>query len=473
MSSFIKRKLTLENLKRYLPYLILLMVTFLFYKNVSLSGDDAVYFHDALNGEDIHNIREYIIKRYNTWSSRLLMEPVDIFMTNHLWIWKIVSPLMYVLLLYSINKLFLDNKNENQIMLYVSMLLILLFPQQLFNSAGWCITTILYLYPLSLYMFSLIPIKKIIKNEKIKPYEYVLYLLAYIFAINEEQMLVISILTDLLFLIYQIKTKDKNKNKNKLIFIYFIISIIQFIIVITCPGNHSRVKIETQAYFKNFEKLNMIDKFALGTISTMQHLLYYINEVYIVFNIVITSAILKNKKTSTFAKLMSFLPLMTSILFYVMISLRIINKVMYGCSLSKILRSSAGVMIVIVSILNYIAIIFNVYNALPKNKKIIGIFTIMTGFISRIMLGFSASLYASSTRTYLFLFMAMIIVVIFIMNDDYNKINEKDVNLDNNDIALLSKTEFYYLVLFIFVMAIIATTKNTIYIYNFIKNSSF
>ncbi|CAG9704379.1 hypothetical protein [Clostridium neonatale] len=100
--------------------------------------------------------------------------------------WKVLNIASLMLLAVSISKL-LVGKNARRYN-WIIVALVLAYPFKDMSTAGWAATTINYTWPLSLGLYSLIIVKKILKNENIKWYEYILSIIALIYAINVEQM---------------------------------------------------------------------------------------------------------------------------------------------------------------------------------------------------------------------------------------------------------------------------------------------
>ena len=103
------------------PFLILIMIyTFLSFF-MEKSGDD-VWF--AIVNEN-KNLFTFITERYNTWSSRVIIETILVIFAKYLpvSVWKISNLGIFYLLVYSISKLLIIHKNENIkiINTYISM----------------------------------------------------------------------------------------------------------------------------------------------------------------------------------------------------------------------------------------------------------------------------------------------------------------------------------------------------------------
>ena len=162
-------------------------------------------FLESVTGTTIFS---YIGPRYFNWTSRFIIEYVLCFvLKTSKYLWILIEALMVALAGYSISRLFIkENKSQNNIMLLFMMLL---YPLNVMNSAGWAATTVNYMWPLATCLFALIPIRKIWDGEKIKIWEYFLYTIALIFAGNQEQTCSILCGTYILFTILMILKNKK------------------------------------------------------------------------------------------------------------------------------------------------------------------------------------------------------------------------------------------------------------------------
>ena len=266
--------------------------------------DDQVFL-ESVTGTSVWS---YVGPRYYTWSSRLIIEFVlcsVLKISKYLWI--LIEALMVSLAGYSISKLFIkndDNKKENIIMLVA---MILLYPITQMNSAGWAATTINYMWPMALGLFSLISIKKAWDGEKIKFWQYSLYVIALIFAANQEQACAILFGTYLLFAILMI---IKNKKIHPFIVIQNILVIASLVFILTCPGNGVRTQTEIENQFKDFEMLTILDKIGLGLTSTMGVIIDKGNTIFALMSILIAVNIFLNYKERLY-RVVSLVPVFT------------------------------------------------------------------------------------------------------------------------------------------------------------------
>ena len=89
-----------------------------------------------------------------------------------MFIWKIASIGMCYLLVYSISELFIEkNKRNLNTILCICLLTII----TLLRETGWMATINNYLWVAATGLYAIIPLKKIIKQEKISKIQNILY----------------------------------------------------------------------------------------------------------------------------------------------------------------------------------------------------------------------------------------------------------------------------------------------------------
>ena len=415
-----KKILNNKILSMSLIFLLLLSIHAVFKVNFN----DDVWFKNII-GTEYKNIFEYIPIRYNTWSSRLVIESILIYLLacpNI--IWCVMDSLIIMLIIYSIDYLFKNNKNYMLI-----FLIILLYPLHEMKSAGWYATTLNYLWPLALGLFSLIPIKNKIIEKKEKRYMYPLYILSIIFACNQEQMCAVILSFYIIFDIYLYK-----KGKlNKFLLIQTLISLISIIFILTCPGNNERSIIETTTWYPSYESFNILKKISLGIISTFYFLNYRFNFVVLVLLLLfpIISVLNKTKITN---KIISLIP----ILIYILSSLSVLNIDVYIVNLfekikifkdpvSDIYLNKTLIFSLFISLIFFITILINICTIFKSNKKILISLIYLAGLATRLIMSFSPTLYASSMRTFIFFDFSLIIIIYFLL--DSLKYNKKIYNI--------------------------------------------
>ena len=277
----------MEKIKKYTPWII----TFLYGIIVSFTkspfiGDAEAFL--SLKG----NYISILIMRYHQWTSRVIIEGILLFVLKNFngILLSIINLLMIIILYISLKNIF--NKKKEIYINYIIVGLIILYTYSDMVSAGWSASTVNYLWPLVLCIFSFIPIISIIKKENKSNKILFLTIPALLFSTNQEQCAALAFGFSLLFLIYYYL---KNKKINYTILIYTLISLLGIIFALTAPGNIIRLDSELCTWFKDYNKLGIIDKIFLSLNNTFDILLCRINYIGIVFYSTLTYYHIKNK----------------------------------------------------------------------------------------------------------------------------------------------------------------------------------
>lgn len=395
-------------------------------------------FLESVTGTSIWS---YVAPRYFNWTSRFLIEyALCGVLKASKYLWILIECLMVALAGYSISRIFVkDNKNENNVML---LFMILIYPLNVMNSAGWAATTTNYMWPLATCLFSLIPIRKIWDGEKIHLWQYPLYTLALIFAGNQEQTCAILFGTYLLFTLLMI---IKNKKIHPYMVVQTLLIITSLIFILTCPGNYIRNSQETTNHFRDFEMLTIIDKISLGFTSTMGLLIEEGNLVYTILCLLITVYIFSNYKEKLY-RVVALVPLFS--IFLTAFTTYTTNLMFPFFGAFKDLVTAEHVMLtaancnnllntipLIFACANFICISLSILLIFKNLKSNIAILVFLVGLASKVMIGFSPTVFLSGARTMIFFEFAMIIVSILIWQELIKK-------NDKSDKKIQKRTEF-------------------------------
>ena len=216
----------------YLPYIILtLLLIMVHYPIHIINGDDVAYARQMSDGV---NLFSTLFARYYAWSSRLIVELFMYIVVQNELIWKAVNILMYLLLMYSLDKLVdCESRIAKR---YLIAALLLIFPIAEMNSAGWVATTTGYFWTISMGAFALIVVKKALNGEKLTVCDYILSSLAIIYAANHEQMAVVLIIIYSALLIYSLIVK----RFSGIFLVHGCIAVLEMIAILLAPGNAAR-----------------------------------------------------------------------------------------------------------------------------------------------------------------------------------------------------------------------------------------
>lgn len=295
------------------PFVVLFLIMFSFNIFKDTATNDDVWFSKVTTGaitNEVQNMSEYMKWRFDTWSSRLLIEffLIKLCMSAGI-VWKILDAIIWAVLAYVLYKVFCSK--ENSVMRWLSVGFVLLIPQDLLCSAGWIATTVNYTWVITFGLICLIPIRKCLDDKKIKWYEYVIYICSMLYACNAEQMCLVLWTVWTIFIIYFI-IKKKLKVLHVLL---YIISIVSLILILKCPGNKARIVSETKTFFPEFESLSIVQKLEISCVSTMQYYIYNFNFIYFILTLLLLINILKKYPKNFLTKIIVMFPFLVGIMF--------------------------------------------------------------------------------------------------------------------------------------------------------------
>lgn len=415
-------------------FIVLLCLIHICIPNI-LIADDVMFSNAITNNE---NMLEFLCNRYSSWSSRIIIEFIIVTVLHISFdLWKVLNILIWTLLVKSVSKICM---NDNYIIDIIICALVFVFPINVINNTGWVATTMNYLWVVSLGCYSISLIIDYIKDKKISLLKAFSYLFACLYSTNQEQMAVVEFCIFVIFLIYElIKNKSFKilKNRKELI-ILLIITVCNLIFILLCPGNYIRKEIEIEKWFPEYSSFNILQKIELGITSTMSTLVFNFNLYYFILTSLIfiyNKYVSKNK----FDMLISAIPIAASCLFILFKNIIILC---FGIDILKFkalaLMSKLDVSILDDILIFYIYILIlliipiSLYRIF-KDKKIsiicVGIY--LLGIITRLIMGFSPTVFASGERTFIFLYVSFIICITFVLK---YIIEEKIVRLKHNEI---------------------------------------
>jgi hypothetical protein len=416
------------------PFLILFFGMVLIHFIIRLNHGDDLYFKDVLLHQ---NLIEWLRERYMTWSSRLIIEAVMVsILTISLKIWNIIDVLIILLLGVSIARVFTSyNRKTN----WIIVCMIFIYPFLDMSSAGWAATTINYLWPLSLGLYSFIVIKKIYNNENIKKYEYILSILAILFSANQEQMCAILLPIYFILMVFFI-IKKKN-----IIFIGIqtVLVLFSIIFIFTCPGNKLRKASEIKNWFCDYGMLSFIDRVQLGYSSSIGKIIFQCNIIFVTLCLVISVCIF-NKYKSKILRVISLIPLVSTI--YCSFNSNFANSITrYGIiNFENYDSLTPYILLIYIGMLCLCVLISIYFCCKDKVKACMLIFMIIIGTASRMAIGFSPTIWASSDRTFLFMYFSFIIVAISAFDEISH---EKSIFVLTPTIGILSGISYLTLIL--------------------------
>ena len=375
-------------------------------------ADDVFFKNIAMN-----DLPHFLGTRYQVWSSRILIEFVLVtFLHLPDVCWFFCNTLFLFLIGYSLCKLFRVETFSSQAIIY---LLIFLYPLYQMSGAGWYATTINYLWPFACGLFSLIPIRNVLDGKKMKPIFYPFTIFSLLFACNQEQMCALLFAFYLLFLGYFLL----KKKKCSFLWVLFLITLCSLFFILTCPGNGVRSLQEMNNWYPAYQNFNIIQKGILGLLSTVSFTIFRLQLPFLVLSFLLVFS-LRNHE-SIFVRINSYVPLGILILFrfFPTVTFELFPAFSYFVSrlqefmtpVSSVPLSFFLLLLLIFSLFLIFSIAISLYFIFREEKgdqKYFFQLVYLAGVASRLILGFSATLYASGDRTFLFYYYGMIFCIL-------------------------------------------------------------
>lgn len=359
----------------------------------------------------------YLVERYNTWSSRLLIEFFVIFFNKNLIIFKFFNTLVLVslpLIIWKIIKICSISSSQNSSFIYCIYIIVFLYNFGAMKTAGWVTTTVFYFYPLYALLLAFL-IKRSFFGLLFKS----VYILLLLFACNNELSAIIVFLISIFYLVLQ---KIKNKPVDSYVYISLVISILMISFSAICPGNHHRSVIEISTWFPEFANFGLTYKIYLGIFDTLHHYSMTRN-VSILF--LIATLLILNKVKSKYAILVIIL------LYGLMHLFKFIESHYFVFYITKDF-SIYSIFSLIYTVIFWLLIIGMLFKTIKFSNNLIIVLSIIAAcLISRFVMGLSPTIFASGERTFIFLDFSILITSALLLH-------YKNVPLKN-----------YYMVLFV------------------------
>ena len=384
-----------------LPFGIMFIAIFFLHFFMNFCGDD-LWFSKQLSN---FSLMDYVINRYHTWSSRGVIEGLLVVLAKYnIFIWRIFDSFLYTLSAYLV--VYLVDKNKTKKITILTILLFLLYPCIEMSSAGWVATTMNYSWCFAFGLLSFLPLINREYGRKSNIWIYILSIFGLIYASNQEQMCALVFGFNLLYLFYSLIYKKKIDKYNLFSLIF---SVISLIIILTCPGNALRTASEITNWFPEFSKYGPLQKIYLGVVPTFGLLLE--NKIlFTIFYIMLSIVTLLHTK-NRYLKLISYFNVffILSLTVFRTNLLNIFPNFQYAFDIF----TYAGIPDIRVKY-TYVPIVISIYLIISscymlamsyKNERFFPLMLFIAGFMSRLIIGFSPTVFVSGPRTAFFFYM--------------------------------------------------------------------
>lgn len=399
-----------------------------------------IFIHIKMNtnfGDDIHyrehyvNIVDTLINYYKIWGSPSLPNAVlYLFIKLPDTVFKIFNILFILLTGYSILKITYDenSKHTNWIIVFF----IMLYPFTQMGSAGWISTSSVYLFPISFGLYSLVYLRFVIDDKTLVKLNYFLFWTSLLIGLGNLQM---SCIIFGIYAIFNIFFALKGKVYKFSIF-QNVTALLFIVYHVTSPGNANRSIQETARWFPDFNMISTVNKIKLGFTSTLGNLISGPNLFFLCFTCLLVIGVYCKYKNVLY-RAISLIPFLSSLLFGGFIHtfsdlfsslIVLMNNGSYDFLQINLYNfySKTNYISIILGFTILGAILTSIYLIFENTLKMLTVEIIfLAGFCSRMIMSFSPTIYASSTRTFIFFYFAIIICATLIFNNVSENITEE------------------------------------------------
>lgn len=377
-------------------------------------ADDAVFFK---------KVSHLSLPEFLRNSARPIIDSFTYFFVKKPLLWRMINPLILVLSSRLLSE-YLSLKNDFIKTVILSCLLI--YPAMVVVDAGFIATTLNYLWPVTFALLCLLPTWKKLNNSKPHWFEQILFLPCLLYATNMQQTAVILVI---LFGIANFYFIFKNDFSIYIMLQFFVSSLcLIYSYIINTSGDNSRMLREINRYFPEFSSLSFFEKAELGFSSTFYCLTLKPCFAWFAFFIFLSVLVFfVFKKTNNIVRriIVSF-PLLFSVwglIHYYCPEGFIFPKVFIPGDLQHYNLSKAIYSFEPASDMLFIIVVLCILYALlilidDKKKIMITIAILFSGLGSRILMGFSPTVWASGYRTFYLTFISLIIISLIVIKEN-------------------------------------------------------
>ena len=419
-----KQKITEVVSSWYFPFIALVLAVAVIHFIITPgTKDDAIYAgHLARYGSGL----KYLISDYKAWSSRQIIESVLIYVIHFKTLWAVLDTLLFSLAAFSISLIAGTLKNA-RINRWIC-LLALIYPFADAGTAGWVVTSVYYIWTMSLCLVAIIPVAKIARGQRIAWWEYPLYAIALLFSGNIEPVTAVLLCVYGVFLIVAIK----KKLPRGYLISQLAVLLAMLAYILTCPGNDLRHINEVAGQFPEFDMIPLWRKFEMGYSSTWYEYIMQPNFLFIAFAAIVACAVFALSKSKA-ARGVSLVPITAAVAFGLVANTNSFISPALSLIADKLGKFGTG--IDFASFKTYIpdliitavfASIFIAFFAAFEKKTDAWIcsLALLMGFGSRMAMSLSPTIWVSGSRTFIYMYFSFIVCAAMLLREWLGKKGE-------------------------------------------------
>ena len=412
-NTFMSPKFMNDKTIKFCIYIVFAIFSFCQHYHLEYVGDDLIMGP----GVDTYTLWENFVWHWD-YNGRIV---TDVFANiwyrfpSMMW-WKVFDTGVYVVTATLISRIYTKNTWKHSLIVCA---LILLFPFNYMESAGYIATSANYLYPIVGVLFILRLFKYILEEQKAPKYMYLVVALSIIYTTNQDQTAIALLAGLVCYLIYcRITKADKRLTRN--VTGVLIGSIVMYIFYFLLPGHLGRMTGESteemDIWFPEYIEWTFWDKVFHGYTSTVANALF--NDVLLVTLFAAILLILSLRKKEPYKVAIGVFPFAGIAISHFMNKGQFIYYFPRSINMPELMPIEIFALPFILSVLILVCIFAAIWLNVDKleNKLMLTLLLVLAAG-TREMMGFTATIYASSFRTFTFFLYAIIVGCIIMLNE--------------------------------------------------------
>jgi hypothetical protein len=408
-----------RKIKNILPFIVFTGFIVFMHGLIQGWGGDDYFYSQTLN--EI-SYKQFLYNNFHFHSSRLIIDSMAAWVLHiSMSLWKVMDIIIISSVPILIGKLLHIKINQNNAVMLCAVFM--LYPFYLLSECGWAVTTMYYFWVVIFGVVAVCFIFKMLRGDSLKWYETLICIAANLVACNLELTNIILQILYFSLLCYQIV----KKKPVKLLIVQLIIGMGEFIFALLCPGNAVRLKVEIPDSLVDFKMLSLLDKFQIGYTTTVYAL---VKNVFFLLLCSLLSIYMLKKRKEILYRVIALIPLIACLTlgFFENIVVafvpgidRIANALgNYGVvSLANFDIRSSYIPIILFGMVGA-CVLCSIFIIYPNIKGFLINISILAGFLSRVAMGFSPTIYRSGKRTFIPFVIILVICDCFILNDMFD-----------------------------------------------------
>ena len=415
----------------YFPFLLLFCIYMVIHLLCTINFGDDLVFSQIPQSEILSRLKW----NYYNWSTRLIIEFVYYNLYHFpLIIWRILDSLIMVLIAYSIMKLFSAKISKKTS--YLICALVLLYPFIQMSSAGWIATTANYTWPLAFGLYGMTYLRRIYDNTSIHWWQHILFCLSFVYAGNSEQIVCLLLVVYAVFIIYFLK---KHNFHFPMLF-HFSILVFLFLFKVTGPSNALVNLAIAKTYYPNYYSQSLVSRITDTFISTCGHFIKYANPILLLILCILCYLVYVKHKNWHY-RMIPTLPLILCL------GIAIFSNAEFSQFYAFSTFDNGFINVFnfnhfaeYVPLITYLFILLSIMLSIyliwgTSAKTIVAELIFVGGFATRMILTFSASIYASALRTFNALYFCLIALLFLLFQESETSLASGGLSGDKLNIS--------------------------------------